>query len=132
MVHTGDRGFHGTEHPDADLVRSRYVLPLERVDPLRYRQLSPLPADAVAATLEGLARMHAWGWGTDARLAVAWEQLHPRPTYWDLQKRGLAQMAHAPQVWAEFTAAFAPVSVSLPHASEQVVTITLDCCPAAR
>ena len=36
VVHSGHRGYHGAEHPDKDLVRSRYVLLLARVDPALY------------------------------------------------------------------------------------------------
>ena len=39
--------------------------------------------------------MHAWGWGSAARLAAVREHLHPRATYWDLHKRGLEQLKQA-------------------------------------
>ena len=44
-VHAGGTDFHGAGRGDADLVRSRFVLVLQRVDAQCYRQLSPLPKE---------------------------------------------------------------------------------------
>jgi hypothetical protein len=88
------------------LVTSEYMMVLECVSPELYLQVSPLSGCQADCTLELLAKMHAWAWGDEAKLALLRRELHPRASYWDLPRRGIEEMRCMPEVWQGFVRAF--------------------------
>jgi hypothetical protein len=113
--YAGERSFHEAESEE-QLAQSEYMLVLETMTqqqqpptgsastggtarPPALCQHSPLSRSEAMQSLDLLARFHAWAWNDAERLAVVRSMLLPRASYWDLPRRGEAEMHLMPEIW---------------------------------
>ena len=109
VFYLGQRSFHAPEHDAEKMAESEYMLVLESMmgSGSQLCQHSPLARPEALHSLDLLARFHAWGWSPDAaRAELMASQLHARASYWDLPRRGVAEMEKMPENWAAFLASF--------------------------
>lgn len=121
--YVAERNFH--DYPDeAQMSQSEYMLVLEsmtqgnnghRSSQASLCQHSPLTRDEALHSLSLIARFHAWAWNDPTRLGLVAEKLLSRASYWDLPRRGAAEMERMPAVWVDFLANMRGTSA---HAAE--------------
>ena len=100
------QSYHGEEYSIETMLSSQYFFLLEHVNLEKMTQVSPLSRGQTHQSLLLLAQLHSFAWESREKIALARRHLHPKATYWDLEKRGRAELSAIPEVWEAFRITF--------------------------